>query len=504
MTRPELSVIVPAHQCAPVLERCLEALRASDLQREAWELIVADDGSADDTPAVASRLADRVVRVTDGPRGPAFARNSGAEAAAGEVLVFVDSDVCVAPDALRRFRESFADDEDLSAVFGAYDLTPEADGFVSQYRNLLHHYVHAASSGPAVTFWAGCGAVRKAAFRAAGGFDERRYPRPQIEDVELGYRLARQGGRILLRPDIQGKHLKRWTWRGGLITDFRDRAVPWMTLLLERREAIAGGPLNVQAREKLLTALTGTALAALPVGLVARSSAVLIAATLALGAVVAANAPLLRWFARVRGWRFALRAIPLRLQYYVVNACAVARATWAYLRGRTESFTLRETPPVSTNRHPLTPVAHAFRPGANRGVPTRAGSAGAPPPPTEPSPSAEERLELTVQLAFAPLHKVAFGTAVAVAASVMLLGLTLAGLWLDPEGRFGLHLLSVYLYGYTVSPVGALVGGAWGAALGFVAGWFLAFCRNLVLAVWLLVVRARAELHANRDFLDHL
>lgn len=334
MTRPYLSVIVPAYNCAPALARALAALSASDLPRADWELIVADDGSTDDTPRVAERFADRIVRVPGGPKGPARARNDGAEEAGGEVLVFIDADVCVAPQTLRQFAALFRARPALGAAFGAYDLVPDAPGVVSQYRNLLHHYVHSRSPGPATTFWAGCGAVRRTAFVAAGGFDAVRYPRPQIEDIELGYRLTALGFPILLVPEITGTHLKRWTFRGGIVTDFRDRGVPWMQLLLERRETAAAGPLNLALREKVFTVLAPLGLACVAASLVFGSLVLALAAIVLFLCIIVGNAPLLRWFVRVRGWRFAIAVVPLRVAYYVLNAIS---AGWAMLApaGRT-------------------------------------------------------------------------------------------------------------------------------------------------------------------------
>lgn len=333
MSTPYLSVIVPAYNCAPTLTRVLTALAASDLPRAEWELIVADDGSTDgETARVAARMADSVVRVADGPGGPGRARNEGASVATGEVLVFVDADVCVSQTALRQFATLFRGDPHLGAAFGAYDVAPEAPGLVSQYRNLLHHYVHSTGAGPAVTFWAGCGAMRREAFVAAGGFDAERYRRPQIEDIELGYRLSAMGRRILLVPDITGTHLKRWTFRGGVVTDFRDRGVPWMQLILERKEVAAAGPLNLAIREKVFTVLAPLGIAAVLVGLVVRSWLLASLGAAALFVVIAGNAALLGWFARVRGWVFALRIVPLRLAYYTLNAISAGWAMLGHLR----------------------------------------------------------------------------------------------------------------------------------------------------------------------------
>ena len=228
--RPYLSVIVPAHQGQHVLPLALAALEASTLPREQWELIVVDDASTDDTAVVAAENADMVVRLSGKPHGPAYARNRGFEVTRGEVIVFIDADVCVHPDTLERFAALFRQEPDVGAGFGSYDANPPAEGFISQYRNLLHHYHHQISLGDAETFWAGCGAVRAGVFADADMYDEWRFPRPQIEDIELGQRIRSLGHRIVLRPEIQCAHLKRWTFRSMVQTDLKDRGVPWARL----------------------------------------------------------------------------------------------------------------------------------------------------------------------------------------------------------------------------------------------------------------------------------
>jgi Glycosyltransferases involved in cell wall biogenesis len=163
-----LSVIVPAHNSANFLGACIAAIQATDLPRNEWELIVVDDASTDETPRIAAS-ADKVERTGDNPRGPAFARNLGAGLAIGDVLVFIDGDVAIHRESLRQLRDRLRDDAGLVAVFGSYDDTPAAMTVVSRYRNLLHHYAHWQNAGEVPTFWAGCGAVRAAAFREAGG-----------------------------------------------------------------------------------------------------------------------------------------------------------------------------------------------------------------------------------------------------------------------------------------------------------------------------------------------
>lgn len=319
-----LAVIVPAYRCASTLHACLAGLQASDLPRSQWELVVVDDGSGDDTAQVAARVADRVVTIADGPRGPASARNAGAAVTRAPILVFVDADVVVAPATLRQLAVHLESGGVTDAVFGAYDMMPADAGFVSQYRNLLHHRVHALHRGAATTFWAGCGAVRRAAFDAVGQFDAQRYPRPQVEDIEFGYRLSDAGHRIVLDPEITGRHLKRWTLRGMLHADLFDRAIPWMRLLRERRAVTGQGTLNTGIGEKLLTGVAALAGLAALLAVVTGSTGWLLGAALCLVVITIASLPLLAWFARVRGVTFAFGVIPLRWLFYA--ECALGAA----------------------------------------------------------------------------------------------------------------------------------------------------------------------------------
>jgi hypothetical protein len=317
-----LSVIVPVLNGARVLPLCLGALAASDFPRSRWELIVVDDASVDDSPLVAASYTNCVLRLMGEPSGPAAARNRGAEVARGKRLVFVDADVRVHADALRLFNELFERQPELGAVFGAYDAAPTATGLISQYRNLLHHYVHTLEAGDAETFWAGLGAVRADVFRRAGTFDAKRYKRPQIEDIELGYRIRALGYRILLQPHIQGTHLKQWTLGGMILTDVCDRGIPWMRLLQQRPSVTR--TLNLRPAEQAYTGLVALASACLLVAGLSRDPAWLIPALAGYGIALVGNMPLLAWFARQRGGWFAVGIVPLRLLYYILNVVSVA------------------------------------------------------------------------------------------------------------------------------------------------------------------------------------
>jgi glycosyltransferase involved in cell wall biosynthesis len=175
---PRISVIIPVLDGARVLERCLAALAASALRD--FEVIVVDDGSADGSAALAEAAGARVIRQARS-RGAAAARNLGAGGARGEVLYFLDADVLVQPGTLSAIADDIAAGAD--AVIGSYTPDTPEKGFFSKFKNVHHHYIHQISSEKAVTFWTGCGAVKRDAFRAVGGFDEKIYGGATVEDI---------------------------------------------------------------------------------------------------------------------------------------------------------------------------------------------------------------------------------------------------------------------------------------------------------------------------------
>ena len=325
---PYLSVIVPVKNGRTVLPRMLDMLSRSELPRETWELIVIDDGSTDDSPAIASGYADLVIRLPAPSHGPGYARNRGVERARGECIVFLDADVVVRPDTLTRLAETMMTRSDVAAVFGAYCDEPEASGVVSKYRNLLHHYTHAQEPGEAQTFWAGCGCVRRTVFVAVGMYDEWRFSRPQIEDVELGYRLSAHGHRILLQPEIQVTHLKRWTFGSMIKADFMDRGVPWARLLAEQSALV--GPaasktrsLSLKSAEKSNTFFVCLGLLLLVCAIIWRSKSLAMSGVGALVLVILRSLPLHIFLYRKRGLFFSLVAVGLHLLYYVTAAVSV-------------------------------------------------------------------------------------------------------------------------------------------------------------------------------------
>lgn len=258
MTRPILagehdasliSIVIPIHNGADVLGRCLTALR--QYVTENCEILVVDDNSSDTSAEIAKSSGVLVVR-SETRGGPGAARNAGAQAARGATLVFLDADVCVHHDTLTLLTAQL-EDETVGAVFGSYDAAPSAPHLISRFRNLLHHHVHQTACVEASTFWAGCGAIRKSLFLEAGGFDPG-FTNPSVEDIELGIRLRKAGHRVVLCKQAQVTHLKRWTLWTMCTTDLWRRGVPWSRLIL--REHRMPNDLNVKTSQRLSVILT--------------------------------------------------------------------------------------------------------------------------------------------------------------------------------------------------------------------------------------------------------
>jgi GT2 family glycosyltransferase len=224
----QISVIIPVHNGEQYLRSCLSNIAESDVAP--LEIIVADDASTDASAAVAHEFGANVVRLPF-QHGPARARNAAAQRARGDILLFLDADVCVNHQTIGLAAEYFDAHPDIDSIIGSYDYSPQDPNFVSCYKNLVHCHTHQISGTRASTFWTGCGAIRREVFFELGGFDES-YTRACVEDIELGLRMVRAHKRIELVKQLQVKHLKSWSLLTLLKSDILDRAIPWAELIL--------------------------------------------------------------------------------------------------------------------------------------------------------------------------------------------------------------------------------------------------------------------------------
>lgn len=225
MSQTSINVIVPAHNAELFVKDCIDGLLEAGFDRHA--IIVVDDASEDRTLEVLRECGIEPLANTFN-RGAAASRNAGAAASDAKILLFVDADVVVHHDVRVHLTQCMENDPSLAAVFGSYDADPTDPAAISRLRNLLHHHVHHENGGLSTSFWTGLGAIRRDVFDEVGGFDEKI---AMMEDIELGMRLHLSGHRVMLDPQLQGKHLKKWTFRSMVRADLWHRAVPWTRLM---------------------------------------------------------------------------------------------------------------------------------------------------------------------------------------------------------------------------------------------------------------------------------
>ncbi|BCA55523.1 hypothetical protein W02_26630 [Nitrospira sp. KM1] len=318
-----ISVVVPVHNGGPDFRRCLASLQAAS--PPPFEIIVVADGDTDGSGAYAERLGLQVLRFPTAG-GPARARNLGAGSARGAILFFVDADVTIKGDTIGRVEEAFRREPGVAAVMGSYDDQPGDPNVLSQYRNLLHHWVHQEGREEASTFWGACGAIRRTVFEKVGGFDET-YRRPSIEDIELGCRLKNAGYRIRLVKSLQVTHWKKWTLSSIVWTDVFCRALPWTALILSQR----GIPndLNLKMSGRISTLLVGIMVVSL--GIVWWWPWAIVITALSIVGLLALNHQLYGFFIKKRGLSFSLRAIPLHWVYFLYSGLAFGAGALRFL-----------------------------------------------------------------------------------------------------------------------------------------------------------------------------
>jgi glycosyltransferase involved in cell wall biosynthesis len=230
---PVISVVIPAHNAATTLAAQLDAL-ASQTYRGEWEVVVADNGSTDETRAVASAVAGRLpdLRVVDASslRGTNHARNVGVQAARGEFVLFCDADDVVAHTWLDAMAVAV---RSCDAVGGAIDsefLNRPGNASARPSHDLWRRDFLPAATG------ANCG-VRATVLHELGGFDERY--RFGGDDIEFFWRLQLAGHRVCfvrdavvhIRERSEARELARRFFRHGradaqLYHDFRPRGMP--------------------------------------------------------------------------------------------------------------------------------------------------------------------------------------------------------------------------------------------------------------------------------------
>jgi GT2 family glycosyltransferase len=208
---PRISVIVCTYNGAATLRSCLEGILT--LHYPNYEVIVVSDGSTDASAAIAASYEG--VRVIETPQqGLAAARNSGMEAAEGEILAYIDDDAIPDPDWLSHIAGAFSSGP-YAAVGGPNVLPPDSSAVAECVANAPGGPTHVLVSDREAEHIPGCNmTIRAAALREIGGFD------PQFraagDDVDMCWRLLDCGHRIAFSPGAVVWHHRRSSIRGYL------------------------------------------------------------------------------------------------------------------------------------------------------------------------------------------------------------------------------------------------------------------------------------------------
>ncbi|MBP7149855.1 MAG: glycosyltransferase [Acidobacteria bacterium] len=328
-TSPHVSIVVPAYNAEATLPHVLAPLQSLPPD---WEVVVADDHSSDATAEIARQFGARVV-TSAGFRCDHAARNTGARAARGDVLVFLDADVVASVptlvEAVRRHER-----ENAGCVFAVYDRGAHLPDVVSRYKNFWIRHTTLTAPRPLRWVNTSLAVIRRAHLEQIGGLDENFSRRQGGGDLHFGTRIAKQCGAVLADDEIQVTHLKRFGLSGLARNDFL-RARGWFRLALAQRGA--GGVLrrprlaNVGARFSwaCLATAAGTALLALGVF----RPPLMVAGAAALAASAACNGDFLVAAARqrVRGWPLF---VPLLWFDQLACAAGLAVELGAQLRRR--------------------------------------------------------------------------------------------------------------------------------------------------------------------------
>jgi len=208
---PRVSVVVCTYNGAATLSQCLEGILT--LHYPNYEVIVVSDGSTDGSAELAASFEG--VRVIETPqRGLAAARNTGMDAATGDIVAYIDDDAIPDPDWLKHFASTFASGP-YAAAGGPNVLPPGSSAVAQCVANAPGGPTHVLVSDREAEHIPGCNmAIRKRDLEAIGGFD------PQFraagDDVDVCWRLLDSGKRIAFSPGAVVWHHRRRTVRAYL------------------------------------------------------------------------------------------------------------------------------------------------------------------------------------------------------------------------------------------------------------------------------------------------
>ncbi len=232
-----ISIVIPTYNASKFIPNLMNSIFKQAV--EDMEVIIIDDCSTDNTVELAKEYPTKVI-VMEQNGGPAKARNRGVAEAKGDIIFFLDSDVLVLDGTVQEVKEYFENDHAANCVIGVCATEPLNKGFVPKYMAMFE-YIHLldAIGNNLSVFAPRCGAITKALFQEAGGYDES-YKGADVEDFELARRINKID-RIELNPKMLVRHQFVNNVEEAVKNYFK-RAVMWLHLFMTDKQFDNAGP----------------------------------------------------------------------------------------------------------------------------------------------------------------------------------------------------------------------------------------------------------------------
>ncbi|MGQ9706915.1 MAG: glycosyltransferase family 2 protein [bacterium] len=217
MQETKISVIIPVGNGSIYLNEVLKAI--SEQIHKPYEIIIVNDRVSDNSlePLKDISLPNKVVETTKERFGVSSARNIGVETTKGNIIIFIDSDVLVPPDALSRIAKAI---EKYDGAIGVQSKDCGFDNISSRYKNQWMRWTYLRLKNPISLFYTSFACIKRPAFIKSGGFDER-YRSPSIEDTAFGNKLSQLDFKIYIDKQLEYIHKRRYNLFDILRTDFR-------------------------------------------------------------------------------------------------------------------------------------------------------------------------------------------------------------------------------------------------------------------------------------------
>ncbi len=232
-----ISIVIPTYNVSKFMPGLLDSIFRNKV--DDMEVIIVDDCSKDNTVEIARKYPVEVI-VLEQNGGPARARNIGVEAAKGDIIFFLDSDVLVMDGTVKEVEDYFKNAPSAQCVIGICATEPLNKGFVPKYMAMFE-YIHLLGvPGNKVSVFAPrCGAIKKELFQRLGGYREK-YKGADVEDFELARRVCETED-IILNPKMLVRHQFVNNVEEAIRNYFK-RAVMWIHLFLKDKKFDNAGP----------------------------------------------------------------------------------------------------------------------------------------------------------------------------------------------------------------------------------------------------------------------